>query len=142
MKDPQSSKAQTGNNIVLAGVILQTIWFVFFVICGVCFHHRMPAYPNNKVATWPQIRWQQYLLSLYLVSGLVLIRSIFRLAEFAQGHDGYIQRTESLLYVSDALPMLGLLSWMNWQHPSEIALLLRRQQDNSSSAREALRMVP
>lgn len=144
MKDPQSSKVQTGNNIVLAGVILQTIWFIFFVGCGATFQYRMRHFPTNAVLTYPDIRWQSFLGSLYVVSGLVILRSVFRLVEFAQGHDGYLMRNEAFFYVFDSIPMLVLLVWLNWQHPSEVALLLRRYHGTKAHAQtgELLRALP
>jgi hypothetical protein len=126
MTSPGSTKAQMGSNIILAGIILQTIWFVFFVAGAAWFHYRMRAYPNSMVLTSPDIHWQQYLGSLYLVSGLVIVRSLFRLAEFAEGYEGSIQRNEAPFYIFDSLMMLILMVWMNWRHPSDIVLLLRK----------------
>ncbi|KAH7080172.1 RTA1 like protein-domain-containing protein [Paraphoma chrysanthemicola] len=139
--DGQSSLPQIGNYLALSGIILQAFWFVFFIICAALFHFRMRAYPSTKVVTNHAIRWQQYLGSLYLLSGLVLVRSVFRLVEFAQGHDGHLQSVESLFYVFDSVPMLGLMVWMNWQHPGEITLLLRQlqgQDDNVETPLSAL----
>jgi len=65
-------------------------------------------------------------MSLYAVSALVIIRSIFRVAEFAQGHDGYLQSHEVFFYIFDSIPMFALMVWLNWQHPGEIGLLLRK----------------
>lgn len=126
MIDPSSSKAVMGSNIVLAGIILQTIWFVFFVAGAATFHRRMRDAPNRVVLAYPDIRWQSYLGYLYLASGLIIIRSIFRLAEYAEVYDGYLHSHEAFFYILDSLPMLILSIWMNWQHPGEIALLLRK----------------
>lgn len=42
----------------------------------------------------------------YLVSGLFNIRTIFRLAEYAEGNDGHLQGHEAFFYILDLLSML------------------------------------
>lgn len=56
-----------------------------------------------------------------------MVRSVFRVAEYVQGHDGYLLSTEVFLYIFDAVPMLFVVLWLCWKHPSEISLLLRGQ---------------
>ncbi|KAJ9667825.1 hypothetical protein H2201_002011 [Coniosporium apollinis] len=124
MTSPGSAGAQMGKNIILAGLLLQLLWFIFFVAVAALFHYRMSLHPTTR-AQQPEIRWQQYLRSLYVVSGLIMIRSRFRLIEYSQGYDGYLLSHEVFFYVFDALLMLGVMVWMNWQHPSEISLLLK-----------------
>jgi hypothetical protein len=41
------------------------------------------------------------------------IRSIFRIAEYAQGYDGQLRTTEWCLYVFDSLPLfVGMIVWV------------------------------
>ena len=124
MTSPDAASAQMGKNIILVGLLLQLLWFVFFVAVAALFHYRMSLHPTTR-AQQPGIRWQQYLRSLYAVSSLIMIRSLFRLIEYSQGYNGYLMSHEVFFYVFDALLMLGVMVWMNWQHPSEISLLLR-----------------
>lgn len=63
--------------------------------------------------------------SLYIVSVLIFIRSIVRVAEYCQGHNGSIMSNEAFLYVFDALVMWLAMCCMNWVHPSEVAALIR-----------------
>lgn len=65
------------------------------------------------------------MISLYLVSVLIFIRSIVRVVEYAQGNDGYIMTREVFLYIFDALVMWLAMITMNWVHPSEVAAYLR-----------------
>lgn len=65
------------------------------------------------------------MVSLYLVSILIFVRSIVRVVEYVQGNDGYIMSHEAFLYVFDATVMWLAMIIMNWVHPSEVAANLR-----------------
>jgi hypothetical protein len=49
-----------------------------------------------------------------------MVRSIFRVAEFAAGQDSVLQTTEAYLYCLDASLMLICAVLFNIQHPSII----------------------
>lgn len=125
MTKTTSSKAKMGQNIILAGIILQLFWFGFFMVIAWHLQYRMNRNPTTASRN-PDYQWRKHLNSLYVVSTLVIIRSIFRVIEFAQGHDGYLQSHEVFFYVFDSIPMFALLVWLNWQHPGEIGVLLRK----------------
>ena len=72
-------------------------------------------------------------MSLYVVSALVIIRSIFRVVEYAQGHEGYLQSHEVFFYVFDSIPMFALMVWLSWRHPGEIELLLRKAETGNGN---------
>jgi len=65
------------------------------------------------------------MISLYLVSMLIFVRSIVRVVEYAQGNDGFIMVHEVFLYIFDSLVMWIAMVVMNWIHPSEVAAFLR-----------------
>ncbi|KAF2800356.1 RTA1-domain-containing protein [Melanomma pulvis-pyrius CBS 109.77] len=125
MTKTTSSKAKMGQNIILTGIILQLFWFGFFMVIAWHLQYRMNRNPTAASRN-PDYQWRKYLNSLYIVSALVIVRSIFRVIEFAQGHDGYLQSHEVFFYVFDSIPMFALLVWLNWQHPGEIGILLRK----------------
>lgn len=116
----------TGENIIIGGLFVQLAFFGFFVVAAGIFHRRMAREPTER-ASDPAVRWRSYLLTLYVTSALILIRSIFRVIEYLNGNDGVLLRSEVFLYVFDALLMMVVLVWMNWFHPSELGLLLRGQ---------------
>lgn len=118
--------AETGENIIIGGLFVQLVFFGFFVVAAGIFHRRMSLVPTAK-ASDPAVRWEKYLLTLYVTSALILVRSIFRVIEYLNGNDGVLLRSEVYLYVFDALLMVVVLVWMNWFHPSELGLLLRGQ---------------
>jgi hypothetical protein len=67
-----------------------------------------------------QVPWQKYLLILYVASFFIMVRSIFRIAEYVQGHDGALLMTETYLYIFDTtLTFLAMLLF-NIFHPSKI----------------------
>ena len=57
---------------------------------------------------------------MYIVSILILVRSVFRIIEYAQGNTGYILSHEYSLYVFDAALMFGVVLGFNAVHPSEV----------------------
>lgn len=120
------SMQETGENIIIGGLFVQLAFFGFFVVAAGIFHRRMALVPTEK-ASDPAVRWKNYLLTLYVTSALILIRSIFRVIEYLNGNDGVLLRSEVFLYIFDALLMMVVLVWMNWFHPSELGLLLRGQ---------------
>lgn len=52
-----------------------------------------------------KLTWESLMWGLYIACLLILVRSIFRVVEFVEGNDGFIMRTEYLLYIFDACLM-------------------------------------
>lgn len=95
---------QLGSNLVTAGLVVQIVFFGFFIINEVRFsfhvHKSCPFYWQISK------KWFFVNLTLLVSSVLILIRSIVRLIEFIQGHDGFIMSHEVFIYVFDAVLML------------------------------------
>ncbi|KAB2580534.1 putative rta1 domain protein [Lasiodiplodia theobromae] len=127
--DPDSIKM--AQNIIIGGLILQLVFFGFFIIVAGIFHMRMNSVPTVK-SEQPEVRWRHYLTTLYAVSVLIMIRCVFRAVEYIQGHDGYLLTNEVFIYIFDALLMFLVMAYMNWQHPAEIGHLLRGERPSSS----------
>lgn len=64
---------------------------------------------------------------LYVASGLIMIRSVFRVIEYLQGNNGYLLRHEFFLYIFDALLMLVVMCLFNWVHPAQVTDLYRKR---------------
>lgn len=47
---------------------------------------------------------------LYVASGLIFVRSLFRLIEYIEGNGGVLLSSEVYLYIFDALLMLGVVA--------------------------------
>ncbi|KAJ7503413.1 RTA1 like protein-domain-containing protein [Mycena galericulata] len=114
-----SSKINTinlGNTIVIVGLGIQLASFGLFTILMIVFGIRVKTrFPhvwrttgNKDFALFgkgPSADWHILYYTLCLSCVSILIRSIFRMAEFIQGHKGYISTHEVFFYCFDALPL-------------------------------------
>jgi hypothetical protein len=100
--------AQTGENILLAGLAVNLVSFSIFCLQLFYFDYRTrkspPAFPSGGLC---QKGWRQFLYIIYLSSSLVLIRQIYRVIEFSQGFTGYLAVHEVYFYVFDTLPIFA-----------------------------------
>ncbi|GME34133.1 putative RTM1-like protein [Neofusicoccum parvum] len=113
-----------GEHMIIGGLVVQVLFFSVFVVVGTVFHYQMRMVPAVKV-TQEVLPWQAHMHILYAASVLILVRSLFRLAEYAQGNDGYLVLHEVFLYIFDAALMLATMVVFACKHPSEINALLR-----------------
>ena len=74
------------------------------------------------------------MLVLFAASLLIMVRSIFRVAEYLQGFDGYLLSHEAYLYIFDGLLMWLNMLLFNWLHPAEILSFTFRPQKSRNSA--------
>jgi hypothetical protein len=108
--------AVLGQWIIVGGLIFQIVIFGLFCITALTFHKR---YAKSVVApAWRE--WKQMMHVLYFVSGLIMIRSLFRVFEYVLGTDGYLMAHEWPLYVFDTILMFGVLVLFYFYHPSRI----------------------
>jgi len=110
---------ETGEHMVVAGLLIQIIMFGLFGVTALVFHVRIRRSPTRE-SYEVEARWQQYLYMLYVVSALVMVRSVFRVIEYAMGQDGYLLRNEWTLYVFDGLLMWLVTVIFFWRYPSDI----------------------
>lgn len=108
-----------GEHMILGGLFVQIFFFGFFIIVSVIFHRRMLASPMNYVGG-SQIPWSRCMKVLYTVSCLIMIRSIYRVIEYAQGSGGSLQSKEAFVYVFDAALMLACCIVLVILHPSKM----------------------
>ncbi|CBF86676.1 hypothetical protein AN2355.2 [Aspergillus nidulans FGSC A4] len=87
---------KTGEHIIVVGLFVQIFFFGFFIITASHFHWKIKKYPIPRSCT-PDIPWSKHLHVLYLASFLIMVRSIFRLAEYLQGNNGYLLHHEIFL---------------------------------------------
>ncbi|KAJ2993499.1 hypothetical protein NUW58_g1820 [Xylaria curta] len=116
--------AKLSENIVIAGLVLQILFFGFFVVCSVVFHRRYEAY-STYVATTPNFDWRGMVNMLYWTSGLILARCIFRLIAYGTGADGYLLNNEWPLYIFDSLLMVITMGIFYWWYPSNVQVFGR-----------------
>ncbi|KAF3017113.1 hypothetical protein E8E14_009132 [Neopestalotiopsis sp. 37M] len=113
------SSQSLGNKVILLGLAIQVIFFGLFIVVTVVFHLRLHRAPTPKSLT-TSAPWQKLLWVLYGTSVLIMIRSVFRMIEYAQGNDGALLQKEAYSYVLDALLMIIVAGCFAWFHPSNV----------------------
>jgi len=114
-------KAKTGEYIIVAGLGIQILVFVVFMLCCLNFHIRFRAHVTRSGAAC-DIPWQSCLNMLYGTSLAILLRNVYRMVEFIMGQDGYLLSTEWPVYVFDgALMLLVMIAFYVW-YPSQLRL--------------------
>ncbi|KAF3931068.1 hypothetical protein ABW20_dc0105688 [Dactylellina cionopaga] len=103
MAQKTANSVKLGQNIITAGLFIQIFFFGGFIIIATIFHRRLSASPSH---THELIKGRKYMLTMYSANGLILIRSIFRVAEYIMPHDGPLLAHEYWLYIFDATLML------------------------------------
>ncbi|KAI8155853.1 Protein RTA1 [Colletotrichum sp. SAR 10_65] len=73
-----------GQDMILVGLGIQILFFACFMASISVFHYRILRQPTTLSLAGVR-PWKEYVLVLYFTSLLILIRSIFRVAEFAEG---------------------------------------------------------
>ncbi|EFW17415.1 hypothetical protein D8B26_000145 [Coccidioides posadasii str. Silveira] len=117
------SNLSLGQKIIIGGLVIQLLFFGFFIFASIIFHRRMTANPTTESMSLC-FSWHKHLFALYIASALIMTRSIFRVIEYIQGADGELLSNEVYLYVFDAALMLILMVLLNVVHPREIAEVL------------------
>jgi hypothetical protein len=98
---------------VVAGLIVQLVFFSMFVVVAGCFHYR---FAKNSMKQPPN--WQKFMMVIYFASMLILIRSVFRMVEYVEGPHSNLQSTEVYVYALDAIPMAIATISFHVFHPS------------------------
>ncbi|KAJ5927531.1 hypothetical protein N7516_009304 [Penicillium verrucosum] len=114
-----SSSASTGENVIIGGLIVQIVFFGFFLLTSLIFQKRLGSHAEAR-AVADQYPWRKHMWALQLSSVLVLIRSVVRVVEYAQGTDGYLLQHEVFIYVFDGLLMFVMMVILVVIHPSEV----------------------
>ncbi|KAI1473360.1 hypothetical protein K445DRAFT_342956 [Daldinia sp. EC12] len=108
-----------GENVIIGGLCIQILFFGFFMVVTFVFHRRISINPTRNALALPT-PWKKLILVLYLSSTLIMVRSVYRIAEYVLGSDGELLSKEAYLYCLDALPMLVVSFAYNWFHPSRV----------------------
>jgi hypothetical protein len=61
--------------------------------------------------------WLLCLFILYAASSLIMVRSIYRVVEYIQGTDGFLQSHGVFLYIFDAVLILLVCAGLSLRHP-------------------------
>ncbi|PVH74220.1 RTA1-domain-containing protein [Cadophora sp. DSE1049] len=113
---------KNGTHMITGGLAVQVLFFACFIIVAIKFDKAMAKAPSNAARS--AVPWRKHLVTLYIVSLLILIRSVFRMVEYIQGFNGYLLSHEVYLYIFDSVLMLAVMVVMNVVHPSEVTALI------------------
>lgn len=127
------SNATLGQDITMVGLVVQVVMFVLFIITAMIFQVRMHSYPTRQ-AFDADLPWKKHLYTLYAVSLLILIRSIFRVVEYGMGQDGYLLSHEWTLYIFDAVLMFAAMVIYGVFFPSELQVKRPKSVEGSGMA--------
>ncbi|KAF7289290.1 hypothetical protein MIND_01390600 [Mycena indigotica] len=108
-----------GSKVAMIGLILQGLSFMLFTVLVLLFAYRVrrrfPEAWGPKRIRWEELspvfgstpidEWRPLLFVVVITCIGILIRSVFRLIEFAEGSNGYLQSREGFFYALDALPL-------------------------------------
>jgi len=113
-----------GGNIMLGGIIFQLVSLIIFIgisseyyiryIRDVPIRQRQPDEPGRREWGW---RMKLFTASLVFILVCILIRSIYRTAELADGWNGTIITTEIYFDIFDAGMVTLAMFTMNFFHP-------------------------
>ncbi|KAM0412858.1 hypothetical protein ACHAPD_007906 [Fusarium lateritium] len=116
-----TTMAKWAERLVIIGLVIQIVIFGIFCVVSVVFHRRMSRTPTAE-SIGTLIPWESTLHMLYAVSFLIMVRSIFRVIEYAQGYTGYALSHEWTLYVFDTLLMWLVTAIFAFRYPSDITV--------------------
>ncbi|KAI9374202.1 RTA1 like protein-domain-containing protein [Aspergillus egyptiacus] len=105
---------QIGTGVLIGGLALQLATFTVFLIVVIKFH--LDAVRSDTAALESGMR--EVLRGVYVAGFFIMVRSLFRLIEFAWGTESYIMTTEWPVYVLEAVPMFIAFMVLGWYHPS------------------------
>ncbi|KAH7131729.1 RTA1 like protein-domain-containing protein [Dactylonectria estremocensis] len=114
-----------GKYVILVGLAIQIVFFGFFFVVTIAFHQRIRQEPT-PASTDPDVPWRSYIFVLYTVSTLILVRSVFRVIEYAMGKDGVLMSNEVFIYLFDALLIFICVAFFNIRHPSRIVSVFKQ----------------
>ncbi|KAE8337175.1 hypothetical protein BDV24DRAFT_167586 [Aspergillus arachidicola] len=119
------SAMNTGETITIVGLAVQLAFFSVFIVTSTIFHWRIYQNPTERSLIkdqpkWTETTWVTIMGVLYVSSVLILVRSIFRLIEYAQGNAGYLISHEAFMYVFDSMLMFLTMVVMSFYHPSKL----------------------
>ena len=108
-----------GENVIIAGLVVQILFFGFFVVVSVIFHKRIIANPTAESLSCT-VSWKRYLFVLYFASVMIMVRCIYRVVEYIQGQTGVLQSHEYYAYMFDALLMFQVMVVFVIFHPIQV----------------------
>lgn len=109
-----NANPKIGQNFILVGLFIQVIMFGVFAIVAIILHVRL-----RRSSSLAPVPWGKTMVMLYLVSGAIMFRSLFRVTAYIMGTTGYLLRNEWPFYAFDAMPMTVTMVIYAFWYPSK-----------------------
>jgi len=117
----QASMTNMGEKMMLGGLFMQLLFFGFFLVVSLVFWKRMRrSAARYTTPRYGKHTWEMLLRLLFAAAAIIILRCVFRIVEFSQGHDGYLARHEVFLYIFDAAPMLVVQVMFHFVHAGDV----------------------
>ncbi|KAI4146703.1 MAG: hypothetical protein L6R39_003364 [Caloplaca ligustica] len=112
----------TGNNILLAGLVFQVFSFLIFLVLLFLFirNTRKIMMSTGTGGGGRANILQTYTFALVASSLLIYLRTCFRLAETAQGVMGYASTHEPFFGALEFAPIVLAIAMLGWWHPGRL----------------------
>ncbi|PQE19470.1 hypothetical protein CJF32_00007432 [Rutstroemia sp. NJR-2017a WRK4] len=125
-----ASNIRLGNRLVMMGLGEQMIFLAIFVFIAGKFQYNISRNPTPRICGSTEFKFapvtiplKKHLITLYIASALIAIRSVVRLFENLQGTRGFIREHEVFLVIFDAVLMFHVMLLLHFIHPSQIISL-------------------
>ncbi|KAH6637176.1 RTA1 like protein-domain-containing protein [Chaetomium tenue] len=110
--------AEVGVGVLIGGLVLQTVAFAVFLGVLGRFWGMATGTGGELVRGDAPGGWRRVVGAVVVSSVLIMIRCIYRVAEFAEGMEGYSFNHEWLFWVFESAPMLIAIGVFCVFHPS------------------------
>ncbi|TPX13402.1 uncharacterized protein E0L32_006132 [Thyridium curvatum] len=110
--------SKRGEYIIVGGLIFQILIFGVFCATALVFNMRFRRHHHSE--TYRHKPWQSVLVMLYVTSLLIMARNVFRVVEYAMGHQGYLLSNEWPVYVFDGTLMFFTMAFFALRYPSQL----------------------
>lgn len=107
------STEKVGDRILLVGIILQGLSYVFFTVLSVHAFRRLRAKPSDPTFLKEgntEHPARMVFMALWFSSVFILIRSVYRVAELALGYRGTLYTHERYFLIFDSAPLFLAIS--------------------------------
>lgn len=104
----EKATRETGQKIIIGASFAHVLILVLFIITAAVFHVGIRHWPSGPSLN-PRSTWRTTMKLLYIISAVIIIRSLFRAAEYMFGSEGYPLQHEWTFYVFDAALMLSTM---------------------------------
>lgn len=122
--------AKTGNNVFLAGVSAQGASYLLFTVLILVAHYRLlfKRQDGKRFNIFNLREPVVIMLDLLYISSIgILVRSVYRIIEMAQGYGGYLYTHEVFTFTLDALPLVIAIGVWALYWPGSLVSKVRKE---------------